>query len=342
MPKYEFENRDERRLRGMQAFDRAAAGEERVTIARERLDLQRTRDETNLAIKAAEASAKAEQDAARLIEIQRRTEQADARIKQAETAQELMRTGQLIKQQKDELDRDLRLREEARTAELHPITAQAKKLKLDRDASDFALDNVQEIKIHEDTQGFNSHMAELYSRGAPPDELKAGFDVGMFTFPNADPKRLKAVGDRLFRKPDGEPMTLDEMSATAAELRAANPNARISVSQKGGATVSEEAIPPALKAEAARLDKEYFAEVAAWNAYKKTHGKKSAPGNEAKIEELRTKRDAIGAQIHALNNPAPAAVAPNGPPQPDITPDEHAALKPGDSFWWKGRQLIKK
>lgn len=37
----------------------------------------------------------------------------------------------------------------------------------------------------------------------------------------------------------------------------------------------------------------------------------------------------------AATSPAPDS------PQPDITPDAHAQLKPGDKFWWKGQQLTK-
>jgi len=39
-------------------------------------------------------------------------------------------------------------------------------------------------------------------------------------------------------------------------------------------------------------------------------------------------------------NGTPPAIAPTS--VPDITPEDHAKLKPGDSFYWKGQKLIKK
>jgi hypothetical protein len=58
---------------------------------------------------------------------------------------------------------------------------------------------------------------------------------------------------------------------------------------------------------------------------------------------LKGKQKPVEAQPQfTVGNPngTPAPITPTG--APDITPDDYANLKPGDSFYWKGRKLIKK
>lgn len=306
MPKYELDNRDERRLRGATAYDRATSDAEHTAIASERLQMQRDRDETSRAFREAEAASKAEQRAA---ELGLRERIVTGRESQFAVANELTRTRQQLEADKLEFQKEKALREAEWAKQINPLKLQHEKVKLDRDASDFALDSVQQTKLNEDTQGFNSHMAELYARGASPDEVKAGFGVGLVTFPYADPKRLQQVGANLFRKPNGEPMTLDEISEASARLRAENPGARVTVTPRG-ATVSTPGVapvPPALLEESKRIDKEYFDAAKAWRDYKAKNGPDSNPGNEDQIKALAQKRDEIGMKIHSLTAPAATA-----------------------------------
>lgn len=137
-------------------------------------------------------------------------------------------------------------------------------------------------KINNDTAGYFNSIAGLDPHTP---EYRSRLDAITKQFPNA----LQAEGPQ------------KHYSAT------------MSVHDKWVAEHSKPIVPPALKLEADRLDKEYFNEVAAWQKFKANLQKQGLPDqaapNEGAIADLRAKRDQVGAQIHALTNPVPIDTA---------------------------------
>lgn len=276
MPRYATEDREDIRRRGAEAFTRAQAGEERQ-------QMNADRDARDFAFKEAQSAAVAQQRAHALT---LQEERVSMRRQQLDLQEENRIRDDRLRADEAEFNQRLREREDERKAAIHPLSLAAKASQFERDTEQTA--TKEKLSIAADA------YSTIVARAMPyvtPEQL---YDV----------KRAAADANPAAAH---HPATMDDIKDARAFI-----TARTADERKKAAVEAKNEVPPALKLEAQRIDREYFSAVSAWNAFKKDNPDKAGP-NEPQIEELRKKRDEIGAQIHGIENqPAPAANAATG------------------------------
>lgn len=174
------------------------------------------------------------------------------------------------------------------------------------------------------TAGLNQGMSDLLQSGVSPQspQYQQGLANLLAQFPQADPAHIAKFGATMF---PGQKMSPDDYIAAAVKMK----NDAIAQGLQNPRVVESQGSPKIIEAPGAKVQDP---------SIRLSH-----------LESLRSKAtdpDIVKYLDNEITSThtritTPAVVPAASTPPPDITPEAHSALKLGDKFWWKGKQLTK-